>query len=270
MFRLAVIALFCHALPVTHAQLIVAHRGASHDAPENTLAAFNLAWEQGADAIEGDFQLTADGRIVAMHDKTLKRTAGLDRKVADLTLAELQKLEAGRWKHAKFVGEPIPTIEQVLATVPDGRGILIELKTGVEIVAPLKAVLDETKLKPSQLTIICFDADVIAACKKHMPHITAFWLTGFRQDKQTKQWSPTIGTILETLKRTKADGLDCNAHKSIDAAFVKRLRETGMQFHCWTVNDVDVAKRFGELGVDSITTDRPAWLRERLAKVEHE
>jgi len=261
---LAAAILFCHACPVTHAQLIVAHRGASHDAPENTLAAFNLAWERGADAIEGDFQLTADGRIVAMHDKTLKRTAGLDRKLADLTLAELRKLEAGKWKDAKYDGEPIPTLEQVLATVPDGKGILIELKVGVEIVAPLKAVLDKTKLKPSQLTIICFDADVIAACKKQMPHINAFWLTGFKQDKQTKRWSPTIDAIMKTLKRTGADGLDCNAHATIDAAFVKRLRDASMQFHCWTVNDVAVAKRFRELGVDSITTDRPAWLRGKL------
>lgn len=79
----------------TFAQSIVAHRGASFDAPENTLAAFNLAWEQGADAIEGDFYLTADQQIACIHDKTTKRTAGVELKVADSTLDQLRELEYG-------------------------------------------------------------------------------------------------------------------------------------------------------------------------------
>ena len=77
---------------------IVAHRGASLDAPENTLAAFRLAWSQGADAIEGDFRLTKDGRIACLHDDTTQRTAGLDLTVADSTLAELRELDVGSWK----------------------------------------------------------------------------------------------------------------------------------------------------------------------------
>ncbi|MDP6721144.1 MAG: glycerophosphodiester phosphodiesterase family protein, partial [Pirellulaceae bacterium] len=95
-------------------QLIVAHRGASYDAPENTLAAFRLAWRQGADGIEGDFYLTKDGQIVCIHDADTKRTAGVSRQVAKSTLAELRELDVGRWKDEEFAGERMPTLQQVL------------------------------------------------------------------------------------------------------------------------------------------------------------
>ena len=100
---------------------IVAHRGASYDAPENTVAAIKLAWEQKADAAEFDVFLSKDGKIVVMHDKDTKRIAGVDRKVVDQTLAELRKLDVGRWKDAKFAGEKMPTLDEMLATVPEGK-----------------------------------------------------------------------------------------------------------------------------------------------------
>ena len=87
-----------------HAQLIVAHRGASHAAPENTSAAFELAWQQNADAIEADFRLSRDGQIVCIHDATTQRTAGVDRIVAQSTLAELKALDVGAWKDPQFKG----------------------------------------------------------------------------------------------------------------------------------------------------------------------
>jgi len=246
------------------AQLIVAHRGASHDAPENTLAAFRLAWEQGADAIEGDFHMSADGHIVCIHDKTTKRTAGVDLVVAKTSLADLKRLDVGRWKDARFQGERIATLSEVLATVPDGKRIFIELKTGPQIVPALARVISKTTLKPEQMSVIAFNADTIAACKEALPHIQAYWLTGYKQNKQTGAWSPTIDSILATLRRIKADGLDTNAHETINAAFVERLRAAKMAFHCWTVDDASVARRFRDLRVDSITTNRPGWLRERL------
>src|SRR5689334_354029 len=115
------------AAPV-QAQLVVAHRGASHEAPENTLAAFRLAWEQGADAIEGDFYLTRDREIVCIHDDNTKRTSGEDLSVAASTLAQLRRLDVGRWKDPKWKGERIPTLTEVLATIPAGKRIFIEIK----------------------------------------------------------------------------------------------------------------------------------------------
>jgi glycerophosphoryl diester phosphodiesterase len=112
------------------AQLIIAHRGASHDAPENTLASFKLAWEQKADGIEGDFYLTKDGKIVCIHDKTTKRTSGqkVELDVAASTLAELRKVDVGAWKDPKYAGEKMPTLEEVLAIVPAGKVFFIEIK----------------------------------------------------------------------------------------------------------------------------------------------
>ncbi len=104
-------------------QMIVAHRGASYDAPENTLAAFELAWQQGSDGVEGDFYLTADGKIVCIHDRDTQRTGGQKLAVEQSTLSQLRSLEYGGWKDAKYKGEPIPTFEQVLKTVPEWQDL---------------------------------------------------------------------------------------------------------------------------------------------------
>ena len=92
---------------LTSAQLIIAHRGASHEAPENTLAAFRLAWEEQADGIEGDFYLTSDGQIVCIHDKTTKRVAPKQPEltVAKSTLKQLRSLDVGSWKNPRYAAE---------------------------------------------------------------------------------------------------------------------------------------------------------------------
>ena len=103
---------FAFAESASQMPAIVAHRGASYDAPENTLSSVRLGWEQGADCVEIDVYLTKDDQIVAMHDKTTKRTAGKDWTVSERTLAELRTLEVGSWKDEKFRGEPVPTLAE--------------------------------------------------------------------------------------------------------------------------------------------------------------
>jgi len=248
--------------PETAAPLIIAHRGASHDAPENTLASFHLAWQLGADGVEGDFYLTKDCRIVCIHDRTTKRTAGEELAVKTSTFAQLRSLDVGRYKGEKFAGEVIPTLEEVLATVPSGKRIFIEIKCGPEIIPHLKTVLDQSRLKPEQTYVIAFDEDVVAASKKAMPQVKAYWVTGFREDEKDKTWHPTVDEVLATATRCHADGVDVNANRHlVDAEFVRRLREQGLEFHCWTVNERPDAEFFRNLGVDSITTDRPDYIR---------
>lgn len=243
---------------------IVAHRGASYDAPENTLGAFELAWTQGADAIEGDFYLTADGHIVCHHDATTKRTAGVDLPVSGQTLAELKRHDVGSWKHESWAGERIPTLQEVLATVPDGGKILIEIKSDPEIVPTLVGVLQTMDLDTDQVAVIAFDEDVIAALEARMPQIRTYWLTDFKVDPVGRR-RPTAADIVATTTRIGADGVDIEADSGIlDADFVATLRDAGLEFHVWTVNDPALAIRMIRLGVDSITTDRPRWLRERL------
>jgi glycerophosphoryl diester phosphodiesterase len=247
------------------AQWIVAHRGASHDAPENTLAAFQLAWEQGADAIEGDFHLTRDGRIVCIHDEKTKRTSGEEHVVSASALDELRRLDVGRWKGARWAGERIPTLEEVLATVPAGKKIFMEIKCGPEIVPALKATLKNSGLRTEQAIVISFHEGVIAAVRRELPEFKAYWLAGFQQNKQTKAYEPSVETVFQSLERLRPHGLDVQGNRDVvNEAFVRRLRDMQLEFHVWTINDPEEARYFQALGVDSITTDRPGSLRREL------
>ncbi|HID21828.1 MAG TPA: glycerophosphodiester phosphodiesterase, partial [Planctomycetaceae bacterium] len=247
------------------AQEIIAHRGASYDAPENTLAAFQLAWTRGADGIEGDFYLTRDGHIVCIHDKDTERTAGVKLVVKDSTLAELQRLDVGAWKAEQYRGQRIPTLKQVLAIVPHDKKIFIEVKCGPEILPQLEQVLRASQLRPEQTIVISFDERVIAETRKRIPSIKVYWVVGYKRDKQTGRWSPSLEQVLATLRRTRAHGLDTQANPEVvNERFVRALRQGGFEFHTWTIDDASTARRFQALGVDSITTNRPGWLRKQL------
>lgn len=248
-------------------QWIVAHRGASHDAPENTLAAFELAWRQQADAVEGDFYLTADDQIVCIHDRTTKRTTGVDKPVNECTMDELRELEAGSWKDEKWRGERLPTFAEVLAAVPADKHFVIELKVGPEIVPALSKELEGLgSAERGRLVIISFHADTVSACKRRFPAIRAHWLTGFKQDKKTGQWSPDAASIARSVAACGADGVGMNGKREvIDASFIEQLREGGCdEFHVWTIDSPADAAFFKGLGAVAITTNRPAYIRESL------
>ncbi|MFQ3591865.1 MAG: glycerophosphodiester phosphodiesterase [Gemmataceae bacterium] len=236
---------------------IIAHRGASWDAPENTVASFREAWKQNADGGELDVHLTKDGKLVVIHDATLQRTSGLPDKVRDLTLEEICKLDAGKWKDAKFAGEKYPTLEQMLATRPAGKKVYVELKSGPEAVPELIRVLDAAKVPADLTPVISFNAEVIAAFKKERPKHPAYWIVALTPFS-------TAEKLIERAKQIKADGLDLSARPMLDAAFAKKVKEAGLRLDVWTVNDAEVARRMVEIGVQGITTDRPGWLREQL------
>lgn len=242
---------------------IVAHRGASFDAPENTLSALKLAWEQGADGSEFDIYLTSDGKIVACHDADTKRTAGVVKIVKDSTLDELRSLDVGSWKDPKFAGEKMPTLDELLAAVPDGKPdgkkVYIEVKCGPEIVPELVRVLQTTKLKPQHTPVISFNADVIAAVKQARPDLPAYWLFGFKKGQET-----SAETLIAKAQEIHADGLDLSATPELTSEMAAKIRAAGLRLDVYTVNEVEVARRMIDMGVQGITTDRPEWLREQL------
>lgn len=245
---------------------IIAHRGASYDAPENTVAALKLAWEQGADAAEFDVYLSKDGHIVGMHDKDTERTAGVKKLVAETTFAELRKLDVGKWKDPKYAGEKVPTLAELLATVPAGKKVYVEVKCGPEIVPALIQGLKASGLKPEQTPVICFNADVIAAVKQAQPSLPAYWLAGLKENKKTKKAPPTAEQVIATAKKIHADGVDLQAAPLLDKTYADKVKAAGLRLFVWTVNEADEAKRMVEIGAEGITTDRPAWLREQLAR----
>jgi glycerophosphoryl diester phosphodiesterase len=252
---------------VAPAQLITAHRGASHDAPENTLAAFRLAWEQDADAIEGDFRLTADGQIVCIHDADTARTCGVDLAVVSTPLDRLRGLDFGRWKAPAFAGETCPTLGEVCAVVPAGKRFFVELKTGPEIVAPLSRQFESLGIDRDAVVIIAFDERTVAACKERLPKVQAHWLTSFKETaKGSGVWTPSAAQVVETVRRCRADGVGMQGRRAVvDEAFVSRLRDGGVAaFHIWTVDSPDDARFFAGLGAMGITTNRPAFIRAAL------
>ena len=241
---------------------IIAHRGASADAPENTLPAFELAWEQGADGIEGDFHLTKDGHIVCIHDYDTKKISGKNLVVAQSTLAELQKLDVGSWKDKKFKDTRIPTLAQVIAIIPEKKKIFIEVKIGPEMVQPLTKTLTASSLKKEQIVVISFNQPFLKAWKTANPDYESNLLLSYNR----KRWdlSPSFDETLAKLKATGADGLSTNTHRGVNKGFVQRLQKAGYKHHAWTVDSPKTAKRFLSYGTQSITTNLPYYLRKTL------
>ncbi|MCC7474159.1 MAG: glycerophosphodiester phosphodiesterase [Pirellulales bacterium] len=247
-------------------QLIIGHRGASHDAPENTLAAFKLAIEQGGDGFEGDYWLGAGDRIVCLHDADTKRVAGVKLSVTRTPWEQLRALDIGSWKAPQWKDERIPTYEQCLAILPAGKKFFVELKSKGEVVAPIRKAIVESKFPREQIVFISFHASAIAECKKQMPDVKALWLCGFDKPKKKGDKRKTADEVADTLDEIHADGLNAQAVPDyVDAKFIARLRERGYpKFGVWTVDDPKVAKFYADLGASAITTNRPGWLREQL------
>ena len=248
--------------------LVVAHRGASGHAPENTMAAFTMGFDRKADAVEGDFRITRDGVIVAMHDADLLRTTGDPRRVDEIDFRDLQRLDAGswgRWRGGNFVGEPVPSLETVLHAIPEKGGLVIEVKDSPRIVPALVEVIGRSGIDLEKVTVISFDVAVIETLKSHRPDWRALWVTGFK--RRDARWSPDLGELIETARRIRADGVDVRASLDvIDAAFVSAVQQAGLELHVWTVDDPEVARALVGFGVDSITTNQPDAIGRAMAE----
>jgi len=264
---------------ITHADAveIIAHRGASYDAPENTLAAVNLGWKRNADAVEVDVFLSKDNRIVAIHDKNTKRTTGHDGLVREMTWPELRKLEAGSWKNKKYKGEPIPLLSDILATIPEGKYLVIEIKCGPEIIQPLAVLLERAKVAPSKTAIISFSFDVVVAAKKQFPKRAVYYLSSIKQNKNGGRWEPTVELLIKKARTAGLNGLSLGNMGSQGAVgnkslvdYLRHMRKettaSDLGFYVWTVDSPKMGKLLADLGLDGITTNRPAFLKSQLNK----
>ncbi|MEO7415408.1 MAG: glycerophosphodiester phosphodiesterase family protein [Opitutaceae bacterium] len=240
---------------------IIAHRGASYLAPENTVAAAQLAWTEGADALEFDIQMTADGQLAVLHDADTGRVAQTALAANAATMAELQRLDVGRWKDVRYAGERIPTINEMLAGVPRGKRVFIEIKGGPDVIPVLGQCLANSRLEPPQIVLIAFDFKTVCLTKKFLPQYAATWILDHPADNRQISSEELIRRTVET----GLDGLDLAKDWPIDAAFVKKIHHAGLKLFVWTVDDPAAARHFASAGVDGITTNRPGWLRTQLA-----
>ncbi|MFF0860242.1 glycerophosphodiester phosphodiesterase [Nonomuraea sp. NPDC003560] len=242
----------------------VAHRGASAYAPENTVAAFQLAARQGADLFELDVQETKDHELVLMHDTTLARTTDAERalpglapwRVRDLTLAQIRRLDAGSWFDREYTGERVPTLQEALrATAGSRAGMLLEVKEpklypGIEarIVRALRA--EPSWLAPGRLVVQSFDWDSMRAFHRLLPEVPIGLL------------GTPSAAALPGLARF-ADHVN-PPYAALTPSYVKLAHEHGMKVFAWTVDSPDVMQRLLTYQVDGIITDKPDILRDLL------
>ena len=235
--------------------MYVAHRGASYLAPENTLASIQLAWELGADAAECDIMLSSDQQVVLFHDKNTKKLTGESHVISDTPWEVLSKLEVKlrETNLQEYEGEGIPLLSDVLHTLPADRMLVIEIKTGPEILPFLKECIEQ-HWKSGNISFIAFDFKCIKEAKILFPEVPAYYLSSFQAD---------VNKRFDSLIESKLEGVDLR-HAIIDQVMVDKCKEAGLDVWCWTVNDPETARKMKALGVTAVTTDRPKWLKEQL------
>lgn len=249
----------------TFAAEIIGHRGASADAPENTLASFKLGYQQNADADELDIHLTKDGKIVVIHDYDTKRVGGVDKKVVDQTFDEIRAINVGafgKWAGNGFV-EKVPTLDEVLALIPPGKKLLIEIKVHEEILPALAETLNRASVKPEQTVIITFYLEVAEAAKKMFPDRKVYWLHSYAKDKKTGKF-PDLDEVIAKATKAGVDGVDLEHKFPLDAVAIKKIHDAGLECHVWTLDDAAKGRELIKAGVDSITTNRPGDLRREV------
>ena len=242
----------------------IAHRGESMDAPENTMASFRLAWERDAVGIEGDFYKLTDGRIACMHDQNAKRTCGVDVDICTINYAELNAFDAGSFKGAEWAGEKAPLLDDIFREMPASCAIYAEVKDDSDgIIEAIKDLAEKYKITSEQLIIISFSEAAIVRASEVLPKSKRYLLTGLKETDSG--FSPTADEMIEKLKDLYADGVDCCCNPLPDRDYVSKVQAAGLEFHIWTVNDVENAQRMIDAGVDSITSDCAAKLRNSFA-----
>ena len=242
---------------------IIAHRGASYDAPENTLSAVRLGWEQGADAVEVDVHCSRDGKIVVIHDPTLRKLARCSGKVCNKSLAELKQLDVGKWKHSRWAGERIPTVEEVLETIPRGKRLFIEIKCGAESVPELARAIERSGTSPKSVVIIGFSLATMTDMKRARPDVESCWIVERRRNWANGRWAPAADWVIERIRKAGLDGVDMGM-RGLHTEFIEEIKAARLKCYVWTVDSPFIAARLIRAGIDGVTTNRPGWLREQL------
>ena len=239
---------------------LIAHRGESVDAPENTLPAYKTAVERGF-GFECDVYLSKDGRVFTFHDKNLTRTTGGadTRKCGDATWDEISKLDVGswgKWKGSKFAGTRPALLEEVLELARDGRWIYVEVKKGAgcAVVPHIKKILAAQKTAtPKNVLFISFNAKICKALKEAMPDYKTLWIINPK-----KAGDPILKpeNLIASLKELGVDGVDCRFRRRfISAGYIKAVRDAGFEFHVWTVDDISNARSAFRRGAQTVTTN---------------
>ena len=247
---------------------LIAHRGGSMLAPENTLAAFRLGVEQGSDLVEADVQRSEDGVLVLMHDTTLSRTTDVEQvfpdrapwRVSDFTYEEIQQLDAGSWFSEEYAGEPVPTMAEMVEVLrPTRAGILMELKAPALYPGIEQQVAEEfasfpgyvdSAVSAERLVVQSFDWDSMARYHEVQPAVPVGLL-----GRPAEALLPELSTWADQINP---------GFRSYDAAYVDAVHALGMEVHTYTVNRPEDMHLVLDRGVDGVITNYPDLLEEVL------
>ncbi|MCP3966897.1 MAG: glycerophosphodiester phosphodiesterase [Lentisphaerae bacterium] len=264
-FTLAGIFTTQAAEPRSNNALFISHRGENVVAPENTMSAFKLAWKLNSDGVETDIHLTKDGKVVCCHDDTTGRTADQDLTISKSTLAQLRKLDFGSWKSPKYKGEKIPLLSELLKAAPHDKLVLIEIKSpDMKMIEPMAKIIKDSNFPLDKIRLISFHWKSLAKAKKLLPNVEAYALYEFVDKDAGLNRTPDSIKLLAMLNKTSFDGIDLQNMPQIDKQFVQTFHNAGKSFHVWTVDAPKEAQRLIGIGVDSITSNRGAYLKKIL------
>lgn len=236
--------------------LVIGHRGASADAPENTIAAFELALQHGADGIELDVHLSGDGQPVVIHDFTLERTTDGAGPVGGHSVRELKRLDAGGWRDRRFRGQRVQTLQEVLERFRDRARFWVELKGGAALYPGIEervVSMIEIYDVVDRVVVQSFDHAAIARVRGLNPDVPVGALVA---------QSPLDAGLL----RRGATNAICPGAHLVTEDVLAKIRRAELDCYVWTVNEPAQMDRLIEWGVSGIITDRPGLLRARLGR----
>jgi glycerophosphoryl diester phosphodiesterase len=236
--------------------LVIAHRGASADAPENTLASFRLAMEQGCDAIELDVHVSADDELVVCHDETLERTTDGTGRIADMTVAELKRFDAGAWFGEEYRGERLPLLKEVLELVPPHIQLNVEIKSFRHPrVERLVVDLLERTGRTGSVFLSSFGHECMVRCKRLAPSLRVGLLYEEEEWFDFEAFEAISGISLYSLHMY---------HGILNKDFAAKALRRGIQVYPWTIDDPRLMLEARQAGATGIITNRPGLLRRLL------
>ena len=248
-------------VPERDTVLVIAHRGSSGTAPENTMAAFREAAASGADMIELDVRLTRDFEPVVVHDRTFRRTAGARLRVWEANLADIRRLDAGGWFAPRFRGEPVPTLREVLAWLPEALRLNIEVKTDgdprpADVTAEACVAAIAERPAGRDLLVSSFDSRLLRHLGRLLPGLT---LGALYVPLRDARHAPSA------VARASCCRVFICSRVQLRRRMAPDLHRRGIMLFCYTVNDHGHLTRAIARGVDGVITDYPARLRRLLA-----
>lgn len=250
--------------------LVIAHRGYSAIAPENTLPAFERALAAGADLVELDYHHSKDGALVVLHDYTLDRTTdatnrwgGRGLKIADRPLAELRELQAGLWFRSPHPGVSLPTLDEALEVIQRNGVTLIERKAG-DAAACVKLLRARGLI--NRVMVQAFDWDYLRDFRRLEPNqiLGALGPPSIHHGRKVEEVEKFLSPAwLDEIKSLRVQAVVWN--KQVDAAAVKAAHERGLKVWIYTINDESTARQLLAAGVDALITDNPSIIWKAMA-----